>query len=69
MKVTAQKEGKVGYTNRKGQDSLSSPGSSIVNNIEARSERTHFHFLLIYWKKKIKKKKENKRKERKDKVC
>lgn len=39
----------MGYTNRKGQDSLSSPGSSIVNNIQARSERPHFHFLLIYW--------------------
>lgn len=52
LKVAARKEGKVGYTNRKGQDSLSSPGSSIVNNIQARSERPHFHFLLIYWGKK-----------------
>lgn len=63
LKVTARKEGKVGYTNRKGQDSLSSSGSCIVNNIQARSERPHFHFLLIYWKK------EMKRKERKDKGC
>lgn len=52
LKVAARKEGKVGYTNRKGQDSLSSSGSSIVNNIQARSERPHFHFLLIYWEKK-----------------
>lgn len=65
LKVTAQKEGKVGYTSRKGQDSLSSPGSSIVNNIQARSERPQFHFLLIYWEKKN----EKKRKERKDKGC
>lgn len=62
LKVTARKEGEVGYTNRKGQDSLSSPGSSIVNNIQARSERPHFHFLLIYWEKK---KKRNEKKRRK----
>lgn len=60
LKVAARKEGKVGYTNRKGQDSLSSPGSSIVNNIQARSERPHFHFLLIYWEKKEMKREEKK---------
>lgn len=50
----------MGYTNRKGQDSLSSPGSSIVNNIQARSERPHFHFLLIYWGEKEMKREEKK---------
>ena len=50
----------MGYTNRKGQDSLSSPGSSIVNNIQARSERPQFHFLLIYWERKIMKRAEKK---------
>lgn len=51
----------MGYTNRKGQDSLSSPGSSIVNNIQARSERPHFHFLLIYWEKEMKRKEKKER--------
>lgn len=51
----------MGYTSRKGQDSLSSPGSSIVNNIQARSERPQFHFLLIYWEKKMKRREKKER--------